>query len=288
MRDKTNLKNRIKGLLGIILSVCTLVSMSGMNVYASGSDIDSISEGNSFFGGEYVYVDISGGTIIYELPSGVTATNSESQTRPVGTGAFTIGSLTGTKYQSLKVEYCNLTKVYQTTDSDFYGKFEFKCQDYDESGNSVGKEYVKKYNLKLVGVPYTITFLDSNEITICTKEVESVDYSEQSPVYTVVLPTAPGRDGYEFKGWIIGESESGSTYGQPGASITTSASIIQGYWEPIPQETEGSTISGTKYLGAGTLYKLPSGTHTVSGESGITYEGGSTFYVASTGYYTIN
>jgi len=34
MRDKTNLKNRIKGLLGIILSVCTLVSMSGMNVYA--------------------------------------------------------------------------------------------------------------------------------------------------------------------------------------------------------------------------------------------------------------
>jgi len=253
-----------------------------MNVYAEPASVDTntIAAGTLYSQNE-MPLEISGtGGFVLVVNTGDGATTGEGVVI-VGNYYSQINVTKNSTYKYLKIVEVSEDKSY---DASLISRMKENSNPVfqDESN----KDYVKVCKVTVAGSDkYQISFNSYDGAEVINQDVTSVEYNEDgTPAsYEVTLPTPRDRSGYEFKGWKMDENE----YAEPGTVITTSRISFSGEWQVI-QPAESGEISGRRYLGAETPYTLPSGTHTVSGESGITYEGGSTFYVASTGYYTIN
>jgi len=267
MRDKTNLKNRIKGLLGIILSVCTLVSMSGMNVYA----VDADSSMNTTVGPDNTSISAATG------------------------GAFTVSGISGfegaSKNNGQTAYYRNLItpagKKYKVTSEATPTTF---------TPTSDASSWSGFFNTS--DTPYTIYALTFEEILPNSVKFDfnGGSVSESSGPITVpdddwdgkvvILESQPTKQGANFLGWATSSTATSAQYtsGQYtfGENETGNTVTLYAVWELV-------ALNGGSISGPGT-FKLNAGEFNYSGSfsigDGFTYTGGS-FY-APAGTYTFN
>ncbi len=269
MRDTTNLKSRIKGLLGIILSVCTLVSMSGMSVYADGYGVlasDETIETTVIRSGESIS-GASGGAVSVTIDGEKQKGDQDA----------------GTTYETTYYFYNYTIPGDETATKYYLGKVESRIENVDLSskkGSDWSSSLLRKISYTQV-YPYDIKF-DMNggvgDPQYQRNLMGGLNVSLEN-VNTI-------RDGYTFLGWATTASATTAQYtaggtfkyspSQNGETVT-----LYAVWDQDP-------LNGGSIGGAGT-YKLNSGDYSYDGSfsigDGFTYTGGR-FYVPTAGTYT--
>ena len=258
MRDKTNLKNRIKGLLGIILSVCTLVSMSGMNVYAVTFDATKYGEEGTSVEIDAQYaqngdnIEVSGGSF--------TLVDSEGYTESYDNGGATCYRVK--LAENKPIPEGKLLKLVPTRKSTTYSDADF-------------------VNLKiealLVDMPYIITFHSEGAEKKVGQMDSSFDVSEN--------PYFEAAEGKVFKGWSYTNGGEVVNFADGYYSFESPGTLdLYAVWQAEAVEP-GTTLS------TGRAYSLSVGTYSMNSSfsigDGFTYSSGS-FYVPTAKEYTFN